>query len=297
MDFLRYKTPLQTRMMLMTNKLNTIYIISKGRPRCRTAATLNTIKYPGEWFIVCGNNDDTIPQYEKNWGKEKILVFDWYEEVKESDLLDNFGVEKMSSGAVPVRNATRKIAEKRGELRHWQFDDDYTGFYLVNKDMKKNHRIIDGTEFEYELNRLAAFAHEAKLANIGFCLGHEAFPSSAKVVSKRVFNAHNMPTDEKLFMKWRGRMNDDLINAIDVFHTGKVEMSFKHLSLILAPTQSEKGGNSDIYEQSGTVRKTAYAVLVEPKATKLLIKFGRYHHSVNWKEIAPKLIRQSYAKI
>lgn len=281
----------------INKQLNTIYIISKGRPNCITAKTLKRMNYPGEWYIVCGNNDNTIPEYKKNWGEDKILVFDWYEETKESDLLDNFGVNKMSSGAVPVRNATRKIAFERGEIRHWQFDDDYVGFYRVNKNMKKNHRIVDGKEFEYELNKLATFANNAHLANIGFCLGHEAFPSGAKQISKRVFNAHNMTTDKDIFVKWRGRMNDDLINALDVFNNGKIEMSFKFMSLVLAPTQSDKGGNTDIYQQTGTIRKTAYAVLIEPKVTKLVVKFGRYHHEVNWKQICPKLIRETYAKI
>jgi hypothetical protein len=275
-------------------KLNTIYIISKGRPQCTTAKVLTKMKYPGEWFIVCGNNDNTIEEYKRNWGKERILTFDWYKEVKHSNLLDNFGVEKMSSGAVPVRNATRKIALDRGDTRHWQFDDDYVGFYLINKDLKKNHRIVNGKEFEYWLNKIATYAHDAHLINVGFCLGHEAFPSSCKEVSKRVFNAHNMPTDDS-FMPWRGRMNDDLINAMDVFHTGKLEMSFKFLSLVLKPTQKETGGNTDIYQLSGTVRKTAYAVLIDPRAVKLVIKFGRYHHAVEWKLITPKLIRQKYA--
>lgn len=286
-----------TKRIEINPQLNTIYIISKGRPQCKTAQTLKQMNYSGPWFIVCGTNDQTVDQYIANWGKDRILVFDWHEEVKTSDLLDNFGVEKMSSGAVPVRNATRKISQQRGELRHWQFDDDYSGFYKVNKDLSKNYRIRDGKEFEYELNRLATYAHEAHLTNIGFCLGHEAFPSSAREISRRVFNAHNMPTDEKLFMKWRGRMNDDLINALEVYHTGKFEMSFKYLSLILKPTQAEKGGNTDIYQLSGTVRKTAYAVLIDPAATKLVIKFGRYHHSVDWQRIAPKLIRDTYAKV
>ena len=44
-------------------KLNTVYIISKGRPQCRTACTLEKMGYPGQWFIVCGNNDETLPEY------------------------------------------------------------------------------------------------------------------------------------------------------------------------------------------------------------------------------------------
>lgn len=281
----------------MKNKLNTIYIISKGRPRCLTAQTLTKMNYPGEWFIVCGNNDETIPEYQEKWGEDRIIVFDWYEEVKNSDLLDNFGVEKMSSGAVPVRNATRRIARERGELRHWQFDDDYSMFRHINKDLTKHETLKDGKFFEYELNRIATFAHEANLANAGFCLGMESFPEMVKTFSKRVFNAHNMPTDENLCMQWRGRMNDDLINALQVYQKGKREMAFKFMTLMLAPTQSEKGGNTDIYKLSGTVRKAAYAVMIEPNATKLVIKYGRYHHATNWQLISPKLIREKYAKV
>jgi len=267
----------------MKNKLNTI--------------SLTKMNYPGQWFIVNGNNDETHQQYVEKWGKDRVLLFDWFEQVKTSDLLDNFGVETMSSGAVPVRNATRKIAEDRGELRHWQFDDDYTQFRHITSDLKKHKTITNGAFFERELLKIATFAHEAKLTNAGFCLGMESFPEMVKTFSKRVFNAHNMPTDIKLFRKWRGRMNDDLINALETYHLGGREMAFKFMTLMLAPTQSEKGGNSDIYKLSGTVRKTAYAVIIEPKHCKLQIKYGRYHHKVNWQGVSPKLIRENYAKI
>jgi hypothetical protein len=282
---------------MSNKKLNTIYIISKGRPQCKTARTLTNMNYMGEWFIVCGNNDETIPEYQKNWGKDRILFFDWYEEVKKSDLLDNFGVEKMSSGAVPVRNAIREISEKRGELRHWQFDDDYEFFTHTRENFKSNFAIREGKFFEKQLYKLAKYAHEADLANVGFCLGHEAFPVEARNVSRRVFNTHNLPSKIDKFVDWKGRLNDDLINALDVFGQGKVEMSFKFIHLKPAPTQSEQGGLSDLYKQEGTVRKTAYAILKYPNVVKLTIKFGRYHHQANWEKITPKVIRETYAKV
>lgn len=280
----------------MKDSLNTIYIISKGRPKCKTARTLTKMNYTGEWFIVCGTNDPTIPEYQETWGKDRILIFNWEEEVKTSDLLDNFGVETMGSGAVPVRNATCRIARERGEIRHWQFDDDYTHFRHISPDLSKHITITDGAFFEKELLRIATLAHETHLANAGFCLGMEAFPEYVKTYSRRVFNAHNLPTDEGLFTRWRGRMNDDLINALETYHQGKREMAFKFMTLMLAPTQSETGGNSDIYESEGTVRKTAYAVLIDPKATKLIISYGRYHHHVDWESVSPKMIKESYAK-
>lgn len=85
--------------------LNTIYIISKGRPQCKTAETLTRLNYPGQWFIVCGTNDETLPEYQKRWGEDRVLVFDWKDETTRTDTLDNFGFEVMPSGAVPVRNA------------------------------------------------------------------------------------------------------------------------------------------------------------------------------------------------
>ena len=59
----------------MHSPVNTIYIISKGRPNCTTARTLEGLDYPGDWFIVCGTNDETLPDYKRRWG-ERVLVFE-----------------------------------------------------------------------------------------------------------------------------------------------------------------------------------------------------------------------------
>lgn len=273
--------------------LNTIYIISKGRPHCTTAKTLEKMKYTGEWFIVCGNNDVTIPQYIQNFGEDRILVFDWYDQAPHCDYLDNFGLEKMSSGAVPVRNAVRKISIERGELRHWQFDDDYNRFYKINATKDKWHPMV-GEVFEEELYKLASYAHESNLSNIGFALGSDTRPQCVMELGHRVFNAHNLPNSEKLFTVWRSRMNDDLINAIETYRSGKYELFVKYMSITMPPTQSEKGGNTDIYQQDGTVRKTAYAVMIDPINVKLDIVHGRYHHVVNWQGIIPKVIHERF---
>ena len=277
----------------MNKKINTIYIISKGRPNCRTAKTLTKMNYKGQWFIVCGNNDETIEKYKSNWGEDRILIFDWYDEVKKSDLLDNFGVEKMSSGAVPVRNATRRIAEKRGEIRHWQFDDDYSSFYHI-KDNKKNWFKLNGEQFEKELYKLANYANECKLTNMGFAVASDSRPEMIHNVGHRVFNAHNMPTDINLFTEWKSRMNDDLINAIETYRKGNYELFVKYMNIQMPPTQSESGGNTDIYLLDGTVRKAAYAIMEDPCNVKLTIRHGRYHHRANWQGIIPKVIHSKY---
>lgn len=275
--------------------IDTIYIISKGRPRCTTAKTLTSIDYPGEWYIVCGNNDDTIDEYVENWG-EHVLVFDWYDEITRTDTLDNFGFDNMASGAVPVRNATCEIARRRGERRHWQLDDDYYGFYrTIPKTMKKKR--LDGQELFDTLHEVALFADSCNLSNCGISLTTiESTPQKAGMYSPRVFNAHNMPTDPQKFTRWRGRMNDDLINAIETYRKGGFEMSFYFASISMEPSQQEKGGLTDLYKAEGTVRKTAYPVLLAPNAVKLVTKYGRYHHRVNWRQVVPKMLNEKHRK-
>lgn len=277
-------------------KLNTIYIISKGRPKCQTARVLTKKNYTGDWFIVCGNNDDKLEEYKKVWG-DRVLVFDWFEEVKKTDFLDNLGFENYPSGAAPVRNATRRISFERGELRHWQLDDDYPGFIKFEKSQKKNVQIRSGSKLQFELAKLAKFAFEAGLANVGFQPTSNTYPDKAYFYSKRVFNAHNLPSEPDKFIKWRGRLNDDMINAIDVINQGKWAMAFNYLGMNMTKTQTEKGGNTELYIDHGTVMKTAYAIMMSPISVKLAIMFGRYHHQNQWTRISPKLLHEKYAKV
>ena len=276
-------------------KLNTVYIISKGRPQCRTACTLEKMGYPGQWFIVCGNNDETLPEYRERWGGH-VLVFDWHDEITRTDTLDNFGFEGMASGACPVRNATARISRGRGELRHWQLDDDYTSFRHVNAELTKNVRFESGREFQIWLLAFAEFGYRASLRNIGFPPASEAYPDHGKTFGSRVFNAHNLPSEEGLFEPWVSRMNDDTINAINVYRHGGREMSLRCMNMLMPPTQSEKGGLSDIYKLEGTVRKSAYPVLVAPVAAKLVVRFGRYHHRIDWGKLVPKVVSDEYER-
>ena len=234
--------------------------------------------------------------FQTDWGKDRVLIFDWYEEIKHTDTLDNFGFEKMPSGAVPVRNATIAISQLRGERRHWQLDDDYTGFALTNANLVKK-KGLNGRELQWWMCRIAKFADSISIPNCGFALGTiESAPENALKLGTRVFNAHNQ-SSTGLATRWRSRLNDDLINAIDTHRLGqKVEYSFLFLALTMPPSQQEEGGLSDIYRDEGTVRKSAYPILLAPNAAKLVIKFGRYHHAVNWKKIRAKVISEKWKR-
>lgn len=275
----------------MGKEINTIYIISKGRPQCKTAETLTRLKFPGKWFIVCGNNDETLEEYKRRWG-DKVIVFDWFDEVKKTDFLDNFGYEKMASGACPVRNAVIKLSTAKGEARHWQFDDDYPGFAIYVHSLKKNRIIKDGNVLFNAMHKIAQFGDKANLPNVGFCLTAICLPQNAFCYQHRVFNAHNISNTNPQI--WRGRLNDDTINAIEIMRKGRISFSFNFLSMNSPQTQKESGGLTKLYREQGTARKSAYVILLNPLSGRIVIKFGRYHHKVGWAKITSKIIREKW---
>lgn len=280
------------------DKLATAYIISKGRPECKTAAGLVEINYPGPWFIVCGTNDETLPEYIKKWGKDRVLVFDWAEQIKHTDVMDNFGFDSMPSGAAPVRNAVFDFSRARGELRHWQFDDDFPIFYLTTKDCKKNVRINDGELLYWWLKRIAQFGHEARLANVGLELKASQYPSDAKGMGSRIFGSHNMSNDPALCPEWCGRFNDDTLHAIKVNRLGQLkEIKTRMVSAHTPPTQQDSGGLTEMYKTLGTVRKTAYLILLAPNAAKLAIRYKRYHHVVDWDLLVSKVLDPKWQRM
>lgn len=278
------------------DKLNTIYIISKDRPQCKSAKTLIQMEYPMDWFIVIGSDDKYIEEYKKNFGEDKIIIFDMEEQLKITDTLDNFGFENMAHGASPVRNVVQKISYERGEIRHWQIDDDFIRFDIrVPSNHFKRTKFNGKLLYKY-LNKLSSFAESIGMANIGIAQGAETFPENTFRFSPRVFGVHNLPSEPDKFNTWRGRLNDDLINALEVYNNGNFEMLFYFLGFETERTQQESGGLTDIYKEQGTIRKTAYAIMINPLSVKLKIQYGRYHHIVNWRNVTPKIINEKWRK-
>lgn len=250
--------------------------------------------FTGEWFVVCGDNGETLREYKVRWAGW-VLVFDWHKPVKSTEPMDGFGFVSMASGACPAHNATAGISRSRGELRRWQLDVD-TGFQVFEAVTGRRPK-CGGETLCRAMSVIARFVHTCGLSNCGFPPSTiETVKEGALGFGRRVFNAHNLPSGGQLFEEWRGRMNDDLINAFNVWRHGGVELSVKCLAMSMPPTQSERGGLTELCRDEGTVRKTAYAVEACPSAVRPVERFGRYHHAVDWGCVVPKIVSGKFAK-
>lgn len=277
-------------------KINTIYVMSKGRPDCKTAQMLRDTGYPGEWYIVCGDNDETLGEYRKKWGEDRVIVFNWREYVDKTDLLDPFGVDGgKPSGAAPARNAIHDISAARGEKRHWQLDDDFPIFYDTDDRTGRKIRIEDGKILHRRLLRVAEYGYRADILDIGVD-GATLFIDAAtkRKISRQVFGCHNLRSDDR-WLPWRGRMADDIVQAIDSAHTGRgIQIAIKWFGFPYVQSAKAAGGNTDLYNMEGKIRKQGYANLVDPRCCHSTIDEAGVHFKMDYPQA--KILHEKYRK-
>lgn len=276
--------------------LSTVYIMSKGRPRCASAKTLTSLRYPGDWYIVCGDNDETLPEYVENWGSERVLVFGWRRYAEQSDLMDNFGLDGLASGAAPARNAIRDFSAARGELRHWQFDDDFSAFTRYDSAARKFVKVESGEELALYLDAIARFGAAAGASDVGFCTQVFARAQKAGTATPRVFCAHNMPSTSG-FVPWRARVSDDAVQLYDTLRRGGFQLSVNCFTYSYKGSATQAGGNTELYNATGYVKKCAYAMLAAPSCVRMAgdAKSG-YMVKPRYSVVTPKFIDSRWQK-
>lgn len=278
------------------DKLNFIAIPSKGRPRCTTAEYLERIGYPSEWRIVCGDNDNTVDEYIERWG-DKVVVFNWLEEASKQDMLDPFGPE--NSGVITARNFSAKLAAQLGFKRHWQMDDDISAFYVNDSHAGKNNKIEDGDELFYRLNQLAEYADSCGCAKIT-CQGNNVmFPDGCLSVGWHGYLVMNTPTEGNGFVRYRGRVSEDVTSIADIYKSGSFCLKCNWLGYALRPTMTEKGGSTDLYltDAGCNARRMAYFTLVAPivaGADKKLNENGDVKFKNRFKLLVPKVLSEKW---
>lgn len=278
-------------------RLNDLYIISYERPECQTAQLITRMGWPDKhWHIMCEDDDPTLDEYRKKWGKH-VLTFRIQDYLYTTDYLDNAGTT-LAHGAAPVRNAVIKYSHDHGELRHWQMDDDYDA--IKRTVFKDGQPVTESCQtfaqvMQY-MSQIADIGYSARIPVTGSTVANKMYPDEYDHWSVKVFSLFNIDSNG-LDPKWRGRLSDDTINCLDVLNsTRPTELIFKCLSVNTAPTQTNKGGLTEFYKQTGSIRKIAYALMINPIAVQPNTQFGRIHCTVFSERNAPKWINPDDVK-
>ena len=174
---------------------------------------------------------------------------------------------------------------------------------LYNLDCLENNleiKCIDGTPFKV----MEDFVTRYK--NIGmagpnytfFVIDKWAHQYGPFTVNTRIYSCNLIKNDLPLPDRWRGRYNEDTDLSLRVLKDGLCTIQFNAFLCGKVTTQRMAGGNTkEFYAGEGTLPKSQMIEDLHPDVAKVVWRFNRWHHHVNYKPFKKnKLIKKDNSK-
>lgn len=250
-----------------------IYIISKGRyNRNPTSETLERMGV--DYKIIVERNE--YKQYCKIVDKSKILILP--EKYKRD--YDTFWEDQDTrTGPGPARNFAWQHSIDNGHKWHWVMDDNIVAFQRMNRNKKV--RCTDANffkcceDFVFRYNNIGIAGPNYS----NFYPANESRP--AFILNTRIYSCLMIRND--LPFRWRGRYNEDTDLSLNVLKAGFATLQFNAFLQDKMSTTKMKGGNTDeFYDREGTLNKSTMLEEMHPDVAKVVWKFGRHHHHVDY---------------
>ena len=271
-----------------------IFILTHGRPdTIYTLKTLEKCGYTGKIFIVIDDEDDKADEYKELYGDD-VLQFSKVEEAKTFDTGDNFDDRRT---IVYARNVCFRLAKENGYEYFMQLDDDYTDF-AYRFDHEGYYRYKKILNINFVISEMLNFLKNTNISSIAmaqggdFIGGSDSAMAKARKLKRKCMNSFICSTDRPF--KFIGRVNEDVNTYTCEANRGLLLFTMNNISLQQKETQSNEGGMSEMYLSSGTYVKSFYTVMFAPSCAKvgeLPSKYRRLHHSINWNNAVPKILR------
>lgn len=243
-----------------------VYIISKGR--FEKTLTADNFESAGIDYLIAVEPQE-YEQYCKKLGKHRVLKLPF----------SNLGL-----GSYPARNYCWEHAKANGYKYHWLFDDNI-------KDFRK---WINGKRLVVKdiANALIYVEKYSKQTDIDI-LGFEEWnfsprpPKQPFKLNCHVYSAMLIKTS--LTYRWRLKYNEDVDLCLQVLHNGGTTAScLYYLSDKISTASKMKGGNqTELYQGNAPKKNLLKAKMLEsvwPQYVKTVIRFGRHHHLIDWKQ-------------
>ena len=267
----------------MTNPQYPVYIISKGRHESMlTSRSLSRMKVPH--FIAIE------PQDEENYNK----ALDTFK-IRDYVTLLIAPFSNHGDGPGRARNWCWDHSMTLGAKRHWVLDDNIEDFYRLH--MNKRIRVESGAIFRaaedfvdrYENVPIAGFQYRF------FIAPDSKYPPY--VTNTRIYSC--LLIENSCKHRWRGRYNEDTDICLRVLKDGDCTVQFNAFLQGKAATQTVKGGNTEEFyhkefgddkekwrdgklNSDGTIKKSQMLYDMHPDVTKIVFRYGRWHHYVDY---------------
>lgn len=267
-----------------------------------TYRALRKAGYTGKIYLVIDDEDPSEQEYRHLYGDE-VLQFSKAEIAKTFDEGDNFQDRR---AIIYARNACWELAKQVGCRYFVQLDDDYKGFEY-RFDMRNNpcyfgiSKTLDGV-FTAMLDY---FISVPEMKSIAMAQGGDYIGTGYKAPDKNVVPRlkrkcmNSFICDTERPFRFSGRINEDVNTYTEKGRKGLLFFTVMQAKLNQIVTQSNQGGMTDLYKDSGTYVKSFYSVMYCPSSVKVgTIKdtYERLHHRINWEHTVPKIVHESLRK-
>lgn len=283
----------------MKHKDFAVFILSHGRAdNVKSLKSLKKGNYSGRWYIVIDNEDKQAREYYKKFGKEHVVMFDKLAISKTFDTADNFEERRT---VVYARNACFEIAKELGIRYFLELDDDYTLFsYRVIRDNKFTK--IDCKQLDELFDYMLDFLDKSGALTIAFAQGGDFIGGKDnnryhEGLIRKAMNTFFCDTTK--YFQFVGRVNEDVNTYVVNGIRGNLLFTVTRVAIDQPTTQSQKGGMTEQYIDSGTYLKSFYSVMYAPSCVSIGMmgdKHKRIHHKVSWNNCTPKIISSKYKK-
>lgn len=277
------------------------FILTNRRPdRVITYDSLRAAGYTGPVYLLVDDLDPTRAEYLARFG-EQVVIFDKAAIAKTFDQADNFNDMR---AIIYARNASFEVAKQLGIRRFIQLDDDYTHFsWRFGQDLSYRFAMIRNLDAVFA--RLLTFFEESGVHSLAvaqggdYVGGEDGSNDNAKHVRalRKCMNTFICSTDRPF--QFVGRINEDVNTYTHVASKGFLFLTTNQVSIQQKQTQTNKGGMTEMYLDSGTYLKSFYTVMMQPSS--VTVRFsqamgGRLHHQVIWRNTVPKILSETLRK-
>jgi hypothetical protein len=273
-----------------------VFILTHNRAnKVLTTKALRKSGYTGRIIYVIDNQDPSQEEYKNKFGETDVYVFDKLKAAEMTDTMDN---ESHQRGVVFARNIVWQIAKELDIDYFIVLDDDYSEFrHLTDAKGKAHHKNIKNLDKIFEAMTdflIVSNAITVCMGQGGDYIGGVGFERPKRKAMNSFVCAKDRP------FKFLGRINEDVNMYVTLGHTGKLMFSIMTIALNQMITQTNSGGLTELYLDSGTYVKSFFSVMCHPSGVKVKMlrgnKHQRLHHSINWNNTVPCIIEPIYKK-
>ena len=253
-----------------------LFIVSKGRASIEGTAKYLLWMGVKLFFIIV--EEQEYAEYNKYFDKEHLLILPKEYQQKYETVDPEGDAKGLPVGSGAARNFAWDTSIKMGYAKHWVMDDNIFGFFRFNDNLQIKmktpicFRVVEDFCDRYDNIYMAGMQY--------YCFIIEKSYRTPVEPNTRIYSCNLIRND--IPYRWRCRYNEDTDLSLRILKDGHGTALFTSFLINKANTQTCKGGNTDTIYHIGTGVKSRALARLHPDVTKVVYKYGRVHHEVNY---------------